>query len=170
MIPPFDDRGLLPSEPMNQGYGCTPAEVEQRFVIELGSPVWRARLFREWTLVSDAVRGVVPSARWWLWGCFVSNHPEPLWGESETMSSLVILPEPDLPDPGVTAMLWHFLQSAHSEHSVDAPVVIDFSEDSDDRLETIEALEFKWRPRASLGIADHATKDLVPAGFLEILP
>jgi hypothetical protein len=86
------------------------------------------------------------------------------------MSSLVILPEPDLPDQGMTGMLLHFLQSAESDHSVDAPVVIDFSEDSADRLETIDALEFKWRPRASLGVADHATKDLVPAGFLEILP
>jgi hypothetical protein len=169
VIPPFSESGLLPPDPMDQGYDCSAAEVEQRLVVELGSPDWRVRLFQGWEIVRRTVSELVPTARWWLWGCFISSHLDPLWGEDEVLSSLVILPVADLPKDNLTAMLVSFLQVAPEQHYVDAAFVFDFAEGSDEHLETIDALEFKWRPRAILGVADHATGELEPAGFLEIV-
>ena len=65
-------------------------------------------------MVKRAVGELVPTARWWLWGCFVSNHPDPLFGDAEVLSSLVILPVVDLPDPNITLMMVQFLQAAES--------------------------------------------------------
>ena len=37
-------------------------------------------------------------------------------------------------------------------------------------VDSLEMLEFKWRPRASVGVADHSLGELVPAGFVEVVP
>ena len=170
MIAGFDDRGLLPPPPQDHGYGCTPAEIEQRFVTDLGSQQWRVDLFAGWDLLRGTVAQLVPSASWWLWGCFVSNHREPLFGELQDLSSVVILPVADLPSIDQGTMLMQWLQGAGSSHRVDVAVVFGFDVAHPDHLETVEALELKWRPRALSGVADHATRELVPAGFLEVLP
>ncbi len=67
-------------------------------------------------------------------------------------------------------MLLDFLQGALDKHRVDAGYVFEFAPNSPYRSETLEALEFKYRPRATLGVADHESMELVPAGFLEVLP
>lgn len=170
MIPGFDERGLLPPPPQDHGYTCTPIEVEQRFVLDLGSPGWRRELFQGWDLLRGTVAQLVPSACWWLWGCFVSNHAEPLYGEDQDLSSLVLLPTDDLPTPEQVAMLFQWLQGARTTHGVDVAIVFGFPEGHPDHLETMDALEMKWRPRALSNVADHITRELVPAGFLEVVP
>lgn len=170
-IPDFDARGLLPPDSNGVGYQCQADEVQARFVTELGSPRWRVDLFDRWDLLRRGVRQLVPSARWWLWGCFVSNHAIPLFGDYETLSALVILPVAELPsDEAQGTMLLDFIQGALKNHRVDAARVFEFPQDNPHQLETIEALEYKYRPRATVGVADHSTKELESAGFLEVLP
>jgi hypothetical protein len=169
MLPDFTPEGLLPPTEHGLPYRCTRDEIYERFVVDRGSPDWRVRLFEGWDLVRLAVADVVPSATWWLWGCFVSSHELPLFGADETVSSIVILPAREvLREAHRRALLVEFLQSAEENHRVDVGIVYDFDTDHPDHLETIEALEFNWRPRASQGIADHATRELVDAGFLEV--
>lgn len=89
-VPAFDERGLLPPTEHGEGYVCTPSEIRQRFVVELGDTVWRASLFQGWDELRPG-RSVVPSAWWWLWGCFVSDHVRPLWGDDEVRDAVVVL-------------------------------------------------------------------------------
>jgi hypothetical protein len=78
-------------------------------------------------LVRSAVAGTVHSARWWLWGSFVSNHVEAVTATDQVMKSLVILPVRDLPQSdGGLAMLVGFRQVAERNHRVDAPRVYEF--------------------------------------------
>jgi hypothetical protein len=170
MIPEFAGTGLLPPEPLGRGYICTPTEIEQRFVKDLGSPEWRSRLFRGWHTVREQVGETVPSASWWIWGCFVSNHPEPVWGDGEKLSCITILPESEVAGEERALMLEAYLGAAMDNHSVDAGLVIRFDDGTAESLDTLDVLEGKWRPRATRGFADHSTRELVPAGFLEVLP
>jgi hypothetical protein len=170
-IPAFDHRGLLPPNLNGAGYVCTPEEIETRLVGELGAPVWRLALYNGWDSVRRTVLSLAPTARWWLWGCFVSNHPEPLWGDLEVLSSIVILPVTELPRQlEHLELLMTFIQAAQTNYRVDVGAVFEFEPDDPNHLDTIDELEFKWRPRATLGIADHVTRVLEPAGFLEVLP
>lgn len=171
MIPGFSVHGLLPPGPLDAGYLATVEEVEANFVGALGSPEWRVALFEGWRSVSAAVWEDVPGARWWLWGCFVSNHPIPLHGQHESLTSLVILPEGE-----VAALGWHrqaklrtFLQAAEGNHRVDVSVVYEFLPGDERVVDTMELLEYKYRPRASRGVADHSTGTLVAAGFVEVM-
>jgi hypothetical protein len=149
-IPAFDGRGLLPPTTNGPGYTCSAEEVQTRFVTDLGSPEWRVGLFDGWDLLRRAVRQLVPSARWWLWGCFVSNHVAPLFGEHETLNALVILPVAELPsDEAQGTMLLNFIQGALQNHRVDAAWVFEFAPESPQHIETIENLEYKYRPRAT---------------------
>jgi hypothetical protein len=168
MIPEFGPGGLLLPNEQSLPYQCTLEEVERRLVTDMGSPAWRVRLFQGWATVRSSVHELVPTARWWLWGCFVSNHPDPLWGSDEVLSSLVILPADEMPEAGIASMLISYLQLARTEDAVDAAWVVDFPNGSEESLDTIEAIEFKWRPRAAVGIADHSSMELSPAGYLEI--
>jgi hypothetical protein len=170
MIPEFGSGGLLPPAPGDQGYRCTLSEVEKRFVLDIGSPDWRTELFRNWSGLRVAVGEMVLSAWWWLWGCFISNHREPLFGDLEVLSSLVILPVVDLPDINLITMVVHSLQAAESNFKVDASYVFEFPAGDENVIETMEALEFLYRPRVSRGIEDHESKVLVPAGFIEVGP
>jgi hypothetical protein len=146
------------------------AEVEERFVLDLGSPTWRTELFDRFRAVHAATAATVPSTRWWLWGCFVSNHATPVMGNNQVMNALAILPEPELRGLGARlTMLVGFLQAAEMNYGVDAAIVYEFEPGDDRNVETLEALEGKWRPRAQVGIADHSTGSLVPAGFVEVL-
>lgn len=169
MIPPFGDSGLLPSSD-GLPYPTTMDEVERRFVLDRGSIAWRVELFSGFKIVHAAVIEIVPSARWWLWGCFVSNHREPAMGNNQVISALTILPEPELRVLGSArlAMLLAFLQAAEKNYRVDAAIVFEFQPDDDRRIETMDALEGKWRPRAERGDADHSGGELVPAGFVEL--
>jgi hypothetical protein len=72
-------------------------EIKPKFVIELGSSAWRVELFEGWQGLAGMVRSMVPSAWWWLWGCFVSNHPVPLFGDRELIGAVVVLPLLDVP-------------------------------------------------------------------------
>jgi hypothetical protein len=169
MIPPFDSRGLLPPSPHGEGYQCTMEEIRQRLVLDLGSPVWRVELFAGLEKLTGMVWSMVPSAWWWLWGCFVSNHAEPLFGDLEVITALVVLPVADLPvrrEHG--EMLLHYIQGAEQTCRVDCAFVFEFPEGHERRLETVDALEMKYRDRATSGVADHGSMELVPAGFLEV--
>lgn len=171
MIPPFDSRGLLPSTDGDAPYQTTVDEIHERLVATLGSPAWRVGLFTSWQTVSRAVAETVPSARWWVWGCFVSDHREPLFGESETLSTIVIVPEAEIRLLGDRLpMLVGFLQAAEEQYRVDVDLVYEFEPGDDRTIETMDVLDFRWRPRASKGVADHATRELESAGFLEVRP
>jgi hypothetical protein len=170
MIPAFGTGGLLPPNSNNNPYPCTAEEVRARFVEELGSPEWRVALYEGWDLLRRGVGNLVPSARWWLWGCFISSHLEPLFGEHESLQAVVFLPVFDIPKTDhEQAMLVDFLRSAHARH-VDVTPLYEHAIDHPDYVEIIDAVEFKWLPRASKNIADHVERDLVPAGFVEVLP
>ncbi len=97
MIPPFDRRGLLPLMGADEPYRCSVGEVKQRLVTDRGLPEWRRSLFDGWDLLQRSVGVRVPSTRWWLWGCFVSDHAEPLDGEYQTVNALAFIPTVDLP-------------------------------------------------------------------------
>ena len=169
MIPPFDSRGLLPPSAHGEGYLCTAGEIRKRFVEDLGSPSWRVELFAGWEKLAGVVWSMVPSAWWWLWGCFVSNHPAPLFGEREVMTAVVVLPVADLPSQREhIEMLRTYIQGAQETCRVDCGFVIEFPEGDERRLDTTEDLEFKYRDRATSAVADHVSRDLVPAGFLEV--
>ncbi len=170
MIPPFTPEGLLPPTDHGEPYACTRDEIEQRFVIERGSPQWRVTLFDGWDLVSVAVADLVPGATWWLWGCFVSAHEDPLFGDAESLSALVLLPVASMPaSPGQRAVLVDFLHAAEQNYRVDVRIVFEYEREHPSYVDvTQEALEFRWRPSASLGVADHTTKELVPAGFVKV--
>lgn len=168
MIPEFGAGGLLPPNEGSAPYVCNPEEVEQRLVTDLGAPDWRVRLFQGWSTVRATASELAPTARWWLWGCFVSNHSDPLFGADEVLDCLVILPSSEVRDDGLADMLISYLQAAVREHAVDARWVIDFPNGSEEWIDTFQAIEFKWRGQASMGIADHISKELVPAGFLEV--
>lgn len=171
MLPPFDSNGLLPPTPHGEPYVCTVDEVRRHFVDDLGAPAWRVALFEGWDLVRRGVGLLVPSSRWWLWGCFVSSHPEPVFGQFETVQALVICPAVDLPQSDhEVAMLLNFIASAQEHHHVDLTAVYEFPLDHPAQLDAVDALEFKWRPRATRNIGDHVTKMLVPAGFVEVQP
>jgi hypothetical protein len=150
---------------------CTVAEVRQRFVDDLGAPSWRVTLFDGWDILRRGVAVFVPSARWWLWDCFISDHTEPLFGESETMQAVVILPAAHLPrEEHEIAMLVDFIRSAQGRHGVDLTMVLEYPPGHPDNIETMDALEGRWRPRAVLNVADHVTRVRVPAGFVEVQP
>jgi hypothetical protein len=54
---------------------------------------------------------------------------------------------------------------------VDVGIVYDFDRAHPDYVSaTVEALETKWRPRATKGVADHSERTQVDAGFLEVEP
>ena len=169
MIPDFNQDGLL--HPPSTGFriGARADEVRQRFVVERGSPDWRVRLFDGWDLVRNVVGEFFPSATWWLWGCFVSSHEHPVFGDDETCSAVVMLPVDELPSPGQLAAAVGFLSSAE-QYGVDVGIVYEFDSGHPAHIDTIEALELVWRPRAIRGFADHVTKELVPAGFPEVTP
>ncbi len=90
-------------------------------------------------------------------------------GNNQVMSALAILPGPGLRTLGPRlTMLVGFLQAAEINHRVDAAIVYEFEPGDDRNIETIEAIEGKWRPRAQVGVADRSTGVLVPAGFVEV--
>jgi hypothetical protein len=169
MIPSFDSRGLLPPSAHGEGYLCTLGEVRQRFVVDLGSPPWRVELFAGLEKLTGVVWSMVPSAWWWLWGCFVSNHPGPLFGDREDVTAVVVLPVEDLPSQREhIEMLLTYIQAAQGTCRVDCGFVFEFPEGDPRRLETVDALEMEYRDRATSGVADHVSRELVPAGFLEV--
>lgn len=171
MIPEFDPRGLLSLPADGLPFATSLDEIERRLVIDLGSPEWRVRLFSGLKVVHATVASLVPSARWWLWGCFVSNHPEPLDGKHQVISALTVLPDVEFHDLGDREpALVTFLRVAEQTYKVDAGIVIEFEPGDDRNLETMDAMEGKWRPRAQRGVADHSTRLLEPAGYVEVLP
>jgi hypothetical protein len=169
MIPSFDTSGLLPPSPGDQPYPATMDELDRRFVLDLGSLAWRVELRDGFQVVRAAVADFVPSARWWLWGCFISSHAEPAMGNHQVMSALVILPESEVRTLGARLpVLVTFLQVAETQHRVDAAMVYEFEPGDERNIDTMDAMEGKWRLRARVGVADHGTGELVPAGFVEV--
>jgi hypothetical protein len=53
---------------------------------------------------------------------------------------------------------------------VDVTPIFEHLPEHPDHLEAVDVREFKWRPRAAMNVADHRTKELVPAGFVEVRP
>jgi hypothetical protein len=87
------------------------------------------------------------------------------------IGAVVVLPVLDLPlqrEHG--EILLYNIQAAEATCRVDAGFVFEFPEPDLRHLETVEALELKWRDRATSGVADHVSRQLVPAGFLEVRP
>lgn len=138
-----------------------------RFVIERGSPPWRVELFDGWLNVRSVVAELCPGASWWLWGCFVSSHDEPLFGDHESLSTMVLLPARELTSAALTQVLVSFLAGAEEQHRVDARTVFAFDVGDPRYLDTVGMVE-RWRAQAQVNIADHTTMDLVPAGWLEV--
>lgn len=169
MIPPFGSNGLLQPTEGDVPYECTVDEVRERLVVEPGGQAWRSELFESWELLFLAVRNVVPSARWWLWGNLVSNHPEPLFGPHQTVDAATLLPAGDLPTTGPElTMLVDFLRTAHLRHRVDVTTVFLFAPDDPRHLSGVAVLE-EARARAARNIADYESKLLIPAGFVEVM-
>lgn len=171
MLPPFAPNGLLPPTSSGAPHPCSAEEVRDRFVVDQRAPAWRVRLFEGWNRLRLIVADFNPATTWWLWGRFVSAHDNPLFGERETMSAAALLPVGSMPaeDHRVAALL-SLLQSAEENFRVDVEKVFEYPADHPDHLLTIGALEYRIRPRACVGIADDATKLLVPTGFVEVKP
>jgi hypothetical protein len=171
MMPPFEPTGLLPPTTNGVPYVCTVDEVRKRFVEEVGAPPWRVYLFDRWELLRRSIGLVVPSARWWLWGCFISAHRTPQFGDYETIQAILLVPAADLPTADdQVALLVNSIRSAQEYHRVDLSIVVEFPPGDPRNIETMDALETKWRPRAVLNVADHASGEHVPAGFVEVQP
>lgn len=170
-LPGFTAEGLLPPTPSGDPYVCDADGVRSHLVDLPGGQDWRRRLFDGWDLMRSSVSVIVPSARWWLWGCFVSNHAEPLWGDLERIDAVVILPASDVPtDPVALDHLLGYLRGAHEHHDVDVSFVLEVPSHHPHYTEVRAQLDGKWRPRATKGVADHRTRVLVPAGFIEVAP
>lgn len=169
MLPEFTAGGLLPPRDDGRPYQTDMDEIRQRFVLERGSPRWRAALFDGWSNVRSVVAELCPGATWWLWGCFVSSHDEPLFGDHESLSTMVILPARELTNSALTQTLVSFLAGAEEQHRVDVRRVVAFDADDPRYLDTVD-LVARWRAQARVNVADHTTKELVPAGWLEVRP
>jgi len=170
-LPPFQSDGLLPPNVADAPYVCRLDEVHQRLVVDRGKPPWRERLFEGWDQLRLIVADFNPATVWWLWGAFVSTAPEPLFGEHETISAAALMPAESMPaEVHRRAALRALLQRAEHEFYVDVIPIYDFPADHPDHLLTVEELELKVRPRASKGIADFSSKELVPAGYVEVRP
>lgn len=168
MLPPLDNRGLLPHRPTP--YECDVTEVKARFVDALGAPAWREDLFAGWDLLRRSIASLVPTARWWIWGWFVSGHEDPQFGDRETIQAVVLLPVADMPvDAERMALFSAAIQAAQSLNRVDVSPVYLFPPGHPGEIDTLDVLEFKWRPRASVGVPLAGAGDLEPAGFLEVV-
>jgi hypothetical protein len=167
MLPDFTPGGLLPPGAAGRPYATDPDEIKARFVIERGSPAWRVDLFARWSDVRSVVAELCPGATWWLWGCFVSSHDEPLFGEHETLSAMVLLPAGELTSVAVSQALVSFLARAEEQHRVDVRPVFAFDVGDPRSLETVAMVE-RWRAQAAVNVADHTTMELVTAGWLEV--
>lgn len=100
----------------------------------------------------------------------MTSHEQPIFGDDETISAVVMLPVRELPDRGQLTAVVSFLRSAGEQQGVDIGIVYEFEPDHPAYVDTMDELEWKWRPRAAAGFADHMTKELVPAGYLEVRP
>ncbi len=172
MIPPFDpETGLLPPHPDGFGYPCSAEDVRVRLVEDLGSTPWRVELFDGWRRLHAGIADLVPSARWWLWGCFVTSHAEPLWADRQWVDCLVQIEVSDLPAPEARQdQLAALVDTGWAQQlRVDLAVVYVYPTTHPGNLVSVEMLESKWRPRATVNIADHEAMELVPAGFLEVV-
>ena len=169
MLPGFTSGGLLPPRDEARPYLTDPDEIRARFVVERGSPGWRVELFDGWSSVRSVVAELCAGATWWLWGCFVSSHDEPLFGVRETLSAMVLLSARELTSAALTRALVSFLARAEEQHRVDVRTVIAFDAGDPRYLDTVDAVE-RWRGQAQMNVADHTTMELVPAGWLEVGP
>jgi hypothetical protein len=95
-LPPFDDRGVLPATDHGAPYRISAEDLERRFVAELGSASWRRRLMAGWKELAALVWDDCPGAYWWIWGGFVTNHPEPRFGDHESLTCAVFLQHAEL--------------------------------------------------------------------------
>lgn len=163
MLPEFSPGGLLPPSASGEPYSATIDEIRIVFVEPFPDAPWRLDLFRQWALVRAFVESMIPGARWWLWGCFVSNHEEPLFGEYQSLSSLVFLPPVvDLSNEQVGTLI-HFLQGAEERRRVDVAILF-----NEIQTQSFAEAVAKWRRRAQRGVAHHMSKELVDCGFVEV--
>lgn len=166
MIPVFTPEGVLPPSPDGQPYICTRDEAEEHLVLALGDTPWRRSLFDEWDLLRGSIAVVVPSARWWLWGSLVTAMPEPLFGERATVNTAVVVHPAGLPaDPAALGLLASSVHSALSLHRVDAKLIV-AANHRDARAHELQV----WRRRASRAIVDLESREMIPSGFIEVLP
>lgn len=170
MIPAFTPSGVLPPSSDGTPYQCSRDEMEQRFVIEFDSPDWRRVLFDGWDLLRNSIAELAPSARWWIWGSLITTVEEPLFGDRASVNALVIVPMPDIPQtPERLALLLGSVHSAEELHRVDAALVLELPTSHAGHHVTTDELRF-WRRRSTVTIVDITTREMVPAGFIEVMP
>lgn len=170
MFPGFTPAGLLPPTADDEPYPYSLQDVRKVFVDDLGAPEWRHRLYESLELLHTAVATIVPTARWWLWGCFVSNHLSPAWGDLERLDLLVLLDVQDLPTAEhELEMLMGLVRSSGERHPVNLSPVYLYPAGHPGTVAS-ESVLSKYRARAVKGIADHGSMDLVPAGYTEVQP
>ena len=165
-LPDFDGRGVLPPTEHGEPHLADSSEVEQRFVVDRDSQEWRIRLMRGWHETSQAIWEDCPGAYWWLWGTFVTQHLEPRFGDRETLTCAVFLPDDDLSAlslPRRNQLIW-YIQDAERRLGVDVSWVLDLPPDDEDYLEQRMAAE-KYRDRARRSPIED---DEMPVGFVEV--
>ena len=170
MLPPFTSEGVLPPTADGAPYPGSRDEVETQFVIGLGNPPWRRALFDGWDLLRSSVAQLVPSARWWLWGSLITNVPEPLFGHRATLRAVVRVDIEALPrTAGGLALLVASIHSAETLHRVDASLAIGYPP-HDPRSPDAVADLANWQHQAGRAIVDLQSREMIPAGFIEVQP
>ena len=164
LLPPFTTDGVLPPTPDGTPHVCTRDEVDRHFVAAFGNAPWRRTLFDGWDLLRSSIAQHVPSARWWLWGSLITAIPEPLSGERATVSAVLHIDTEALPSAASgLGLLGASVHSALHLHSVDTHLLIHRPSLAPDEL----AL---WARRASQAIVDPQSREMIPAGYIEVQP
>ena len=162
MLPPFTAAGLLPAHPHGWPYSATMDEIRSELVVAPAGTEWREPLFAGWSSLVRTANLLVPGSRWWMWGELCTNHAVSRFGDRSTVNALLIVPEKAATWDAITDMCL-ILRHASESHRVDADFVVEF--DGDKYVETMKALDMKWRPRAQRWVDG---VDGVDVGFVEV--
>lgn len=165
MLPPFDHRGLLPPTSNGAPYSCTVEELRQLCVIDMGSPGWRVRLMNGWEQLRLTVSTLVPGTSWWVWGDLCTANAEPRFGDTSRVNGLAFLSARDVSLQHLTAAVT-VLNSGGAGFYTDAGYVLENEGDPNSMATAMDAVESKWRPRATRWVFDD---DGVDVGFIEVL-
>ena len=170
LLPRFNDSGVLPPAPDGSPYLCSRDEVEQHFVINFGDALWRRTLFDGWDLLRSSIAQLVPNARWWLWGSLITATPEPLFGDRAFTRGVVLIDLADLPrDSPARNLLAGSVFSAEQLHQVDASLWVGYPTHDPRRRAADDDLR-NWRHQASRAIVDLQSREMIPAGYIEVQP
>lgn len=170
LLPPFTSAGVLPPTADGSPHTCSRDEVEQHFVTAFPDAAWRRSLFDGWDLLRSSIAQLVPDARWWLWGSLITAVPEPLFGQRAVVRAVVLTELSRLPrDRAALNLLVGSVFSAEDLHRVDASLWISYPP-GDSRRPAAEHDLRTWRHQAGQAIVDLESREMIPAGFIEVQP